>query len=91
LPVVPVAGFPAVTLTITRGSPTPETSALLLFFPDGTFAWCIYDGVIIANRAWCIEVGGWGRELRVEGVEDTDRCRGTAAILLAFSSVLIVR
>jgi hypothetical protein len=26
-------------------------SPLLLFFTDGTFAWCIYDGVVIANRA----------------------------------------
>jgi hypothetical protein len=38
LPVVPVAGFTAVIVTITRGSPAPETSMLLLFFTDGTFA-----------------------------------------------------
>jgi len=91
LPVLLVAGFPAMAVAITCGSPTPETTALLLFFTDGTFAGCIYDGVIIANGARCIKAGGWGRELRVEGVEDTDRCRGTTAILLAFSSVFIVR
>jgi hypothetical protein len=91
LSVLLVAGFPAVTVTIARGGPTPETAPLLLFFTDGTFAGCIYDGIVIANGAWCIKVGRWGRELGVEGVEDTDRCRGTAAIFLAFSSVLIVR
>jgi hypothetical protein len=92
LPVLLVAGLPAVTVAITRGSPTPETTALLLFFADGTFTGCIYDGIVVANGAWYIKVGGWRRrELRVEGVENTDRCRGTPAILLAFSSVLIVR
>jgi hypothetical protein len=90
LPVLLVTGFPAVTVAIS-GSPTPETTALLLFFADGTFAGCIYDGVIIANGAWCIKVGGWGWDLRVEGVEDTDGCRGTTAIFLAFPSVFIVR
>jgi len=91
LPVLLVAGFSTVTVAITRGSPTPETTAFLLFFTNGTFARCIYDGFVITNGAWCIKVGGWGRELRVEGVEDADRCRGTAAILFAFSSVLVVR
>ena len=94
MPVLLVSGFPAVTIAITRGSPTPKTTTLLLFFTDRTFAGCIYDGIIIANGAWCIKVGRvgrWGLELGVEGVEDTDRCRGTAAIFLAFSSVFIVR
>jgi hypothetical protein len=91
LSVLLVAGFPAVTVAITRGRPTPETTALFLFFTDGTLAGCIYDGIVIANGTWCIKGGRWGGELGVEGVEDTDRCRGTAAIFLAFSSVLIVR
>ena len=92
LPILPVAGLTAVTVAITRSGPMPETTAVLLFFADRTFAGCIYDCIIVANRAWYFKVGGWwGRELRVEGVEDTDRCWGTAAILLAFSRVLIVR
>ena len=69
----------------------PETTALLLFFADGTFTGCIDDCIVVVNGAWYFKVGGWwGQELRVEGVEDADRCRGTAAILLVFSRVLVV-
>lgn len=33
--------------------PTPETAAFLLFFANGTFAGCIYDGVVIAKKGAC--------------------------------------
>jgi hypothetical protein len=41
LPVLLVTDVSAVTVALTRSSPTPETTALLLFFTNGTFTWCI--------------------------------------------------
>jgi len=91
LSILLVVGSSTVTIAITHGSPTPETTVLLLIFTNGTFARCIYKGFVIANGSRCIKVGGCGHEPQVEGVEDADCYRGTALTLFAFSSVLIVR
>jgi len=91
LTVFPVADVATVTVPITGVCPAaPEPATLLLFFANGTFAGYGHDGVVIANRACDVDVGGRGRELGVEGVEDAYRRIGASTILFAFSGVLWV-
>jgi len=85
LTVFPVADVAAVAVPIARVCPAPEPATLLLFFANGTFAGYVHDGVVIANRACDVDVGGRGRELGVEGVEDAHRRIGASTLLFAFS------